>query len=491
MSEVVKEEKIRKVFLDNLPRYKGKNNGSINWTESIGYNIRFIYDDIEGEINLIDYKKPYLYIKYLNKPIFKIANSNFLKCKIAFLLDKKVRGFKISIGDKIKDEKRDLIITDCEHRKEPNSRKYYKYTCNKCGWTEGWIREDAILLQNQGCSCCSGRNAIVGINSIIDTDDWMTPYFQGGYDEAKLYTKTGSGNIENRECAIYPICPDCGEIKHKKIKINDIYRNHSIGCTCGDKISYPNKFAYSLLNQLNEAYKFEHLEHEYSPEWVGRRSYDNYFIHNEKEYILEMDGKWHIEDNNMSGQSKEKSKAIDNHKDKLAREHNIEVIRIDCKISELEFIKQNMLNSKLNELFDLSIIDWLKCEEFALSNLCKIAWDYKRNNPKITTKEIGNIIGVHQATVGRYLKIGTKLKKCNYNPEEEHKLNTKNAIKSTSKKVEVFKNGKSKGVFNSISELQRESAKIFGKKLFDVYIINTCKGIRESYNGFVFKYVTE
>ena len=39
-------------------------------------------------------------------------------------------------------------------------------------------------------------------------------------------------------------------------------------------------------------------------------------------------------------------------------------IVIDCKYSELNYIKRNILDSRLNEIFDLSIIDWLKCEEF-------------------------------------------------------------------------------------------------------------------------------
>lgn len=29
----------------------------MNWTDSVGAKIPFIYDDISGEINLIDYKK--------------------------------------------------------------------------------------------------------------------------------------------------------------------------------------------------------------------------------------------------------------------------------------------------------------------------------------------------------------------------------------------------------------------------------------------------
>ena len=41
---------MRKVFLDELPR-KNKN---INWKQSVGYVVKFIYDDIEGGVEIID-----------------------------------------------------------------------------------------------------------------------------------------------------------------------------------------------------------------------------------------------------------------------------------------------------------------------------------------------------------------------------------------------------------------------------------------------------
>ena len=45
-------------------------------------------------------------------------------------------------------------------------------------------------------------------------------------------------------------------------------------------------------------------------------------------------------------------------KDKLAGEHDITVIRIDCRESERNFIQKNLENSILSELFDLSKVDW-------------------------------------------------------------------------------------------------------------------------------------
>ena len=467
MSTEVKE-KIRKVFLEHLPVSEGigknKNKMVISWNLSIGYKVKGVYEGIEFEVEIVDYKDRYLYIKYLDKPVFKILSENFKRGKLGNLMDKITTNFKVEIGEIFKDEKRHMVIIDREYRVVTHgdgvtsNEKWYKYYCNKCEH-EGYIIETLLLNRRMGCQC----------NSIVDTTPWMIPYFQGGYDEAKLYTY-GSGKY------IYPICPDCGRIRAKPIQIKVIYVEHSIGCSCSDKISYPNKFGRSLLNQLNKIYKFDYLEHEYSPEWIGKRSYDNYFIHNGQGYILEMDGGWHTIDNNLSGQTKEKSRQIDDYKDRLAKEHNIEVIRINCDESKLEFIKNSMLSSDLNKLFDLNKINWLKCDEFALSNLVKLACDYKRNNSKITPREIGKIMKLDESTIRDYLKRGKIQGWCEYIPRYK-------------KKVEISKEGISLGIFPSVSELVRNSEELFGVKLNAGAISLICLGKRNRHKGYTFQYI--
>ena len=484
---------MRKVFLEDLPKtYKG-----VNWTLSIGYNIRFIYDNIEGYLKIIDYNlgAQLLKVEYLNK-YFNILTSNLIGIRLGDIIGTKI---KIQIGQVFKDDKRDIIITDREYRRDEKDRsqKWCKYTCNKCGWTEGWIVE-RNLLNNVGCSCCSGRTVVEGINDIPTTAPFMIPYFQGGYNEAKLYTKGGGGSPNNRGGNIKPICPDCGRVKDKKIRIKDIYKQ-GIGCTCSDKISYPNKFAYSFLDQLNEIYGFEYLEREYSPEWIGRKRYDNYFIYNGKEYILEMDGGWHKKDNKISGQTKEESKAIDDYKDLKAREHGVEVIRIDCEKSELEFIKQNILNSELCELFDLSIIDWLECEESALNNRVKETCDLW-NSGIHSTKEIAEIMKLNRSTVLSYLKKGSEYKWCSFNLKElkykkSKDIATKNQkaknVVAMGKQIEMFKDGISLGVYSSCAELGRKGEGLFGIKLMQDGISFVCRGERKQYKGFTFKYINE
>ena len=65
---------------------------------------------------------------------------------------------------------------------------------------------------------------------------------------------------------------------------------------CSDGVSYPNKYVRNLLKQL----PIENLEYEWKPEWGKQYSYDNYFIYNEKEYIVEADGAQHFKDSIFS-----------------------------------------------------------------------------------------------------------------------------------------------------------------------------------------------
>lgn len=515
-----RKEKIREIFINDLPRKEGwgsqKGKQVIDWANSIGYKVRFIYDDINGEIEIVGYdnKTRYLSIKYLDKEPFGILIKSLQNCMLGEFLDKCTKEFKIEIRTRYIDDKRDITIIDRKYiNKEKNNKngkitilneKIYKYKCNKCGYECGehykhgkykgelWITESA-LLSGVGCSCCNNKITVPHINSIVTKEEthWMIPYFQVSYDEAKLYTKTS--NIK-----VYFRCPDCGKIKDKSTSISNLYYDHSIGCVCSDGQSYPSKIMYNLLKQLNIKFKTE-----YSPSWckylyknkIRKGKYDFFFENNNIKYIIETDGYFHKNDNNMNNQSTEESKFIDDEKDRLAKEHDIEVIRINCVISDIDYIKNNengILNSKLIELFDLSKIDWIKCEEYALSNLVKIACEIKRDNPNMTTTEIGKMMGLHQDTIIKYLKRGSKVWKwINYYPKEERFKGSSKSGKMNSKPVEIFKNGNSLGTYNSATELERKSEEDFGVKLLQSAISSVCIGnyTSEQYKGYTFKYI--
>ena len=67
---------MRKMFIENLPRRHGRNGKEIDWKNTIGYKVKFVYDDIEGEVEIIDYEN--LHVKFLyNNKTYDILTDNF------------------------------------------------------------------------------------------------------------------------------------------------------------------------------------------------------------------------------------------------------------------------------------------------------------------------------------------------------------------------------------------------------------------------------
>ena len=283
-------------------------------------------------------------------------------------------------------------------------------------------------------------------------------------------------------------CPYCK--KQKRIKINQIYNKKSIGCTCGDGISYNEKFTIAMFNQLNIKYIKE-----YKPEWSNNKRYDFYFEYNNKKYIIECHGEQHYKESfsTCGGRTLKEEQKNDIYKKELALNNGIsEYIILDCSKSNFEQIKNSIINSKLASIFDLNNINLLKCEEFALSNRVKEVCDYWNNKEEWeTTTTVGRVFNLDKNTICKYLKKGQTLNWCNYKVDEEStKFRSKNG-KSNSKPIEIFRNGKSLGVFPSCNELSRQSEELFGVKLLNSSISQVCNGKKQQYKGFTFKYINQ
>jgi predicted AAA+ superfamily ATPase len=136
----------------------------------------------------------------------------------------------------------------------------------------------------------------------------------------------------------------------------------------------------------------------------------------------------------------------------------------------------------LNDIFDLSKIDWLKAEDFAITNAIKKVCNMKIKG--LSVEEIANKMKISSRTVFTYLKKGRELgwiKKKSNNKKPKKKKHSINR-----KKVICVENGM---IFKSCMDLERQSEKIFGTKLLNGNISPTCLGTKESYKGFHFKYI--
>lgn len=243
-------------------------------------------------------------------------------------------------------------------------------------------------------------------------------------------------------------CPDCGFEKEKSIYD---WINKGFGCPkCSDGVSYPEKFMFNVLEQLDFIFKPQLSRTIF--EWCSDYRYDFYI--NKTNCIVETHGLQHYEDKENRRMSLNEIQVNDKAKEKLAKENDIKnYIVLDCRCSNMEWIQNSIMNSELPNLlnFKEDNIDWLKCHEYACSSLVKDVCCLWNDGIKNTLK-IANKLKINRSTIIRYLKQGTELGWCDYDPKEA--LRNKEYIY---KKVICLTTGE---IFNSILD---------ASKIYDVH----------------------
>lgn len=267
-----------------------------------------------------------------------------------------------------------------------------------------WYASPTNVLAGKGCPTCKQKR-------IIDTNRISQEEY---INIVSLY----HANIEvigiyiNTHTKILHKCKLCGHEWY--ITPHDIIKCK--GCQiCGDGISYPNKFMYSFLKQLN----IEFIP-EYSTSWSNQKRYDIYIpLIN---CIIENHGRQHYESCSLLEYDLQDEQRNDEYKKQIAMQNGIaNYISIDCRKSEVEWIKKSIMNSVLPLLINFSEkdINWDECNKFATCSLIKNAAEYWNSGE--TIKQISKELGLHTNTIRRYLKQANNNGWCIYNPAIGHK----------------------------------------------------------------------
>lgn len=243
-------------------------------------------------------------------------------------------------------------------------------------------------------------------NAIMTTHPELVKYFVNKEDTYKY----SYGSQEKVDV----ICPNCRHIKN--MYISSLLKNGFSCPKCGDGRSYPEKFMFNVLEQLY--LEFETQLSKTTFIWCDKYKYDFYII--KINGICETNGIQHYEEFNR-GLSLKENQENDKMKLGLALSNSIKnYIVIDCRHSNLDWIKNNIMDSELPHLlnFKEEDIDWLKCHEYACNSLVKVVCDYWNegiNNVLLISKKLK----LSRSTITKYLKQGVKLGWCNYDPKEE------------------------------------------------------------------------
>ena len=358
--------------------------------------------------------------------------------RIEFLSDT-IDSVKEKIYNKWSDE---YEVVDTEYHGHESKMNFIHH--RKDGVSHPIYTTVGRIMADVECAVCCNQLIVKGFNDIATLDPEIASWFTNKED-TYIYTCHSNKKVDFT-------CPTCGH--QMKKSLNQVSKDRDLRCpVCKDGISYPNKFIFNSLRQIED--KLDFLEREHKPEWCRfpfkdyerQGIYDIYFGINDKLFIIEMDGGFHDKYNHMSGQTVEESHYIDSQKDLLAEKQGIHVVRIDSNYKgfedRYEYLRTNIENSELKDILPLDLIDFdeanIKSQQSLLVEACKL-WDkgYK-------IQDIIKTLGIHKCNVSVYLKTGQKYGLChNYSARESN-------IRSKGRKVICINTME---IFNTIREAE-------------------------------------
>ena len=213
-------------------------------------------------------------------------------------------------------------------------------SCKKCKGI--FSKAESGMKRGTGCPFCTNQKILVGFNDMWTTNPDLASMLK---DPEDGYKYSAGSNVK-----LDWICPDCKtEILQKSPRYIIDLCGGVLPCkNCGNGVSYPNRLMFNILTELGIDFLPEQ-----SFTWSQRKVYD--FVVN-ADTIIEMHGLQHYEDG-FSRSAKEQQK-IDKLKYDLAMKNGIKnYIIIDSRVSDVNFIFNNILNSQLSRMFDLSILN--------------------------------------------------------------------------------------------------------------------------------------
>ena len=254
-----------------------------------------------------------------------------------------------------------------------------------------------LIYNKTGCPICSGIKINIGFNDMWTTNPKLA--------ELLLYKEDGYKYTQCSEKKVWWKCPCCSEHIYKKISY---VNKRGIVCNkCSDNISFPNRFMYNVLFQLNVDFETEYM--------LNGANYRYDFYIERYNLIIEMQGRQHYDGWNSKRITKEEIQENDKNKKDFALDNGISIyIEIDARESNKNYISNSILSSELVNYFNFDVLDWNRCLIDSIKSFVGITAQYYNNG--FSVDEISKTMKMSKTSIYRWLKIGTDLKMCNWIP---------------------------------------------------------------------------
>lgn len=231
-----------------------------------------------------------------------------------------------------------------------NSIIYWICECD-CG-NKGSISSSNLKYgTSKSCGCLESE---LTTQRNIETKTYLGSLEENFPELAELLEDKTEGEISigsNRK--VKAMCPKCGNTRTYSVKC--LVKNGFSCSNCSSKVSYPNRFIYKFLKQLDVEFETEKIF-----DWAKNKRYDFYI--SKYNMIIEAHGLQHYSD--CVWTKADEQTENDKHKENIATLNDIEqYIQLDCRFSNLKYIKDSIINSELSKIFNINNIDWYKIDK--------------------------------------------------------------------------------------------------------------------------------
>lgn len=331
-------------------------------------------------------------------------------------------------------------LVDKDEYINANTKVHIKH--KTCGTIFPITPHFTLYSQKITCPKCENSTSLVPyVNDIYTLDKEMYELLKDKND--------GHKHSPSSTQKTWFVCPFCKKEHYRVINKVHLY---GICCDrCSDNISYPEKYMGELLSQLGIVYT-----RQFNDYWTKAYRYDFYFTLNNENFLIEMDGGFHFNQYQKGNNSLLDIEASDKEKDELATKNGFHLIRINSNYPSMynrnDYLKKNVKKSELCSIFDLSIVDFNKCNKIAQSSFIGLIAQ-KWNEGIKDYSELAKIFSISEATIRNYIITAS-----NINLISEHY----DDIKHRNRKITGIKNGirvrcnETNEIFSSFKEADRK-----------------------------------